>query len=160
MLTITGSSYISGRTATLLVNGNVLLTGGSQEDVGRFFQAELYDPSTGVFRYTMSMPVPRDLHTATLLASGRVLIAGGESIDNCDNSGCDIFSVAEAEVYDVSGTAWTSAGAMKVRRELHRATRLMDGRVLITGGLTFSGGLNRLVSFTVLNSAELFTERP
>jgi hypothetical protein len=30
--------------------------------------------------------------------------------------------------------------------------------VLITGGVTFNGGLDRVVQYTVLNGAELFTE--
>ncbi len=142
------------------MNGNVLLTGGHHEDVGRFSKAELYDPATGAFGYTMSMPFPRDLHTATRLASGKVLIAGGESFGDCDSTGCAIFSVTGAEVYDVNGIAWTAVGPMKVPRETHRDTLLKDGRVLITGGLTFKGGLNRPVEFTILNSAELYTERP
>ncbi len=159
MLTNTGLTYISGRPATLLVNGNVLLTGGHQEDIGRFSQAELYDPSTGVFRYTTSMPYVRDLHTEMLLASGKVLITGGES-SSCDSSGCGVFSLAAAEVFDANGLVVSSVAPMKVPREAQRATLLNDGRVLITGGLTFSGGLNRVVQYTVLNSAELFTERP
>ena len=159
MLTNIGQSYISGRTATLLINGKVLLTGGHHEDIGRFSKSELYDPSTGIFLYTTSMPYPRDLHTSTLLASGKVLIAGGESYGNCDRTGCDIFSLAAAEVYDVNGTTWTAVAPMKVPREVQRATLLKDGRVLITGGVTFNGGLNRTVRYTVLNSAELYTER-
>lgn len=160
MLTNTGLSYISGRAATLLVNGKVLLTGGQHEDVGRFSQAELYDPSTGVFLYTTSMPYPRDLHTATLLASGKVLIAGGESFGSCDSTGCSIFSLAAAEVFDLNGLAATAVAPMKVAREAQRATLLKDGRVLLTGGLTFTGGLNRIVQYTILNSAELYTEQP
>jgi hypothetical protein len=49
---------------------------------------------------------------------------------------------------------------MKEAREAQRATLLKDGRVLLTGGLTFSGGLNRTVRYMILNSAELYTERP
>jgi hypothetical protein len=159
MLTNTGWSYISGRPAALLLNGKVLLTGGEQEDVGRFPQAELYDPATGAFVFTTRMPYPRSLHTETLLASGRVLLTGGESFI-CDESRCPIYSLSNAEVYDMNGVTVTAVAPMKVSRETHRATRLNDGRVLITGGLTFMGGLNLAVQYTVLNSAELYTERP
>ncbi len=159
MLTNTGWSYISGRAATRLLDGKVLLTGGHHEDVGRFSEAELYDPSTRAFAYTTSMSYPRDLHTATLLASGKVLIAGGESFGGCD-AGCRIFSLAAAEVFDRTGAAATAVAPMKVAREAQTATLLKDGRVLITGGLTFSGGYNRVAQFTILDSAELYTERP
>ncbi|HXG71374.1 MAG TPA: kelch repeat-containing protein [Gemmatimonadaceae bacterium] len=161
MLTNTGPSYISGRTATLLISGKVLLTGGHHEDRGRFSQAELYDPSTGQFVNTMDMPYPRTIHTATLLASGKVLIAGGESEGGSNNTGCNIFSLAAADVYDASGTTRTAAAPMKVPREAQRATLLKDGRVLITGGFTFRGGLNcTTFQVTILNSAELYSERP
>ena len=161
MLTNTGQSYISGRPATLLTNGNVLLTGGHHEDIGRFREAELYDPSTGTFLFTASMKHPREQHTSTLLASGKVLIAGGESIGNCNSTGCDIFSLAAAEVYGVSGMASTAVAPMRVARQSHRATLLKDGRVLVTGGVTFKGGLNSIFhEYRILNSAELYTEQP
>ena len=143
--------YINGRTATLLDNGRVLLTGGHNEDIGRFKSGELYDPATGRFTATGDMAFVRDGHTATLLADGTVLITGGES-----EAGCAITSLAAAELYDPSKGAFSSAGRMNVRREWHTATRLEDGRVLVAGGLTFDGGLCGSVSAPPLGSAELY----
>src|SRR5262249_43124284 len=71
--------YIYGRTATLLKNGKVLVTGGEHEDCGRFANAELYDPATETFTATGSMASVRDNHTANLLPDGAALIIGGES---------------------------------------------------------------------------------
>jgi hypothetical protein len=79
--------YIAGRTATLLTNGKVLLTGGEHEDCGRFATAELYDPVTEKFIAAGEMSRQRDNHSATLLPDGSVLIAGGET-SNCDTRGC------------------------------------------------------------------------
>src|SRR5262245_11618856 len=58
-------------TATLLLNGKVLITGGAGSS------AELFDPATGMFTATGDMTTPRGSHSATLLPDGRVLIAGG-----------------------------------------------------------------------------------
>ena len=87
MVSRAGSNYLLGRTASLLLNGKVLLAGGEQEDTGRFDNAELYDPATGIFTATGAMTVPRNGHTSTLLPDGTVLIAGGQS-DTCSGSEC------------------------------------------------------------------------
>ena len=146
--------YISGQTATLIDDGRVLLTGGHHEDFGRFKSAELYDPATGRFTATGSMAFIRDGHAATLLPNGAVLITGGESV-----AGCAVLSLWSAEIYDPSSRGFVSAGRMNVRRELHTATRLEDGRVLVTGGETFDGGLCDNVSVVPLASAELYVPR-
>ena len=144
--------YINGRTATLLDNDKLLLTGGHNEDIGRFKNAELYDPATGMFTATGDMAFVRDGHTATLLTNGTVLITGGES-----EAGCAITSLSVAELYDPSKGRFGPAGRMNVRREWHTATRLKDGRVLVTGGLTFDGGLCAgVVGAGPLATAELY----
>ena len=131
--------YIEGRTATLLRNGKVLVTGGEHEDCGRFRSAELYDPSTGTFTATGDMIRARDLHTATLLPDGRVLITGGET-EECSGNGCWFAgSTASAEIFDPSTGTFDFTGNMNARREVHTATLLNNGRVLITGGLWYAG---------------------
>ena len=147
--------YISGQTATLLDDGRVLLTGGHHEDIGRFKTAEFYDPAPGTFTKTGDMAFVRDGHTATLLPDGTVLITGGESV-----AGCAVLSLGSAEIYDRFKGGFAPAGRMNVRREFHTATRLKDGRVLVTGGLTFDGGLcGSNFSVAPLASAELYIPR-
>src|SRR5215831_9546132 len=58
-------------TATLLMNGKVLIAGGAGKS------AELYDPATGTFIPTGDMTWPQGGNTATLLPDGKVLIVGG-----------------------------------------------------------------------------------
>src|SRR5262249_20104664 len=71
-------SYVEGRTASLLTNGTVLLTGGlsSSDDTSYdFADTEIYDPSTGEFTAAGNMTLYRSYHTATVLSDGTVLIA-------------------------------------------------------------------------------------
>ena len=113
-------------TATLLKNGKVLVTGGSNAS-NALASAELYDPATSTWMPTASMTVARSAHTATLLPSGKVLVAGGStSIENVYSS---------AELYDPKTATWTPTGSMNYTRNGHIATLLSNGLVLVTGGL-------------------------
>src|SRR5262249_13364563 len=67
----------TAHTATLLINGKVLIAGGSIEPVGiGLSSAEVYDFVAGQFEPTGSMSAPRWSHTATALLNGQVLVAG------------------------------------------------------------------------------------
>jgi hypothetical protein len=102
----------------------------------------------GVFARTGSMTVPRvsGSHTATLLSNGKVLIAGGDGINNNSR-----VILANAELYDPAAGTFAATGSMTTVRELHTATLLGDGMVLIAGGDNGANGL----SFQTLASAEL-----
>ena len=70
--------------ATLLPDGKVLVTGGTNAPLGMgdisgaIMAAELWDPATGAWTTLASMNVARMYHsTAVLLPDGRVLVAGG-----------------------------------------------------------------------------------
>ena len=115
-------------TATLLLNGKVLLAGGG-DDSGIYATAELYDTSTGAFAATEAMTTGRVEQTATLLPDGTVLMAG--SALNGYGGG----ALASTELYDPAGGAFTPSGNMTTPRGLGQtATLLTDGRVLIAGG--------------------------
>ena len=60
-----------GHTTTLLLDGKVLVTGGSGNET------EVYDPLSGTWTTTGTMNAMREWHTATLLPNGKVLVAGG-----------------------------------------------------------------------------------
>ena len=92
-------------TATLLANGKVLITGGTAAySSGYLASAELYDPGTGSFSPTGSMPITRYGHTATLLANGKVLIVGGGG----DTDG----ALASVELYDPGTGSFSQTGSM------------------------------------------------
>jgi hypothetical protein len=57
-----------------------------------------------------------------------VLVAGGE--------GNNSTASATAELYDPASGTWTATGSLNTARELHTATLLQNGRiVLVAGGL-------------------------
>jgi hypothetical protein len=152
-LTGGGLPYLEGRTATLLMNGAVLAAGGEQEDTGRFDNAELYDPAAGVFTATGAMTRARAGHTATPLPDGTAFMAGGES-QNCSANFCE-FSGSEAstELYNPATGTFGAAGNMTTRRELHTATLLNSGDILLTGGMVY-GGIG--IFYGSLGAAELY----
>lgn len=144
-------------TATTLADGSVLVVGG--QDRRNVFEslssAETFDPASGTFTLTgNSMQIGRAQHTATLLASGKVLVTGGENQACCTSTGSYGSRPNDtADVYDpVARTFTPTANRMSSVRYDHSATRLADGRVLVTGGII---DLN-LVGFGVTSSADLY----
>ena len=125
-LGVTGSfqstgSMITARalhTATLLMNGKVLVAGGVADtfDSAVLASAELYDPVTGTWTNTGSMAVGRASHTAVLLSSGKVLVCGGF------NSGFG--PLASAELYDPASGTWSTTGSLVEARYYQPATLL------------------------------------
>jgi N-acetylneuraminic acid mutarotase len=125
----TGSMTTSraGHTATVLVNGKVLIAGGRSGNT-ILASAETYDIAGGTFTATAdSMSVERQRHTATLLPNGKVLLAGGQN---------SISVTDTAEIYDpATDTFSPTAGTMTIPRDGHTATLLANGKVLIAGGI-------------------------
>jgi hypothetical protein len=115
-------------TATLLVDGRVLLTGCVAQCQGGAY--EVFDPHSGTFSRTAAMKDWDDVNTATLLMNGRVLFVG-----NVENDG----SPGDAEVYDPVAGTFTFIGNTIAPHEYSAAVRLLDGTVLIAGGQLIGG---------------------
>src|SRR5262249_180549 len=130
----------SGHTATLLVDGRVLVAGGT----GTPPSAELFIPESNEFVPTGGgMVYPRSGHCASLFPDGRVLIVGG------GDANANVFRTAE--VFDPVTQSFITTGNLNQARIGATATLLPSGKVLIAGGQD-SGD-------TLLSSAELYDPR-
>ncbi|WP_437288109.1 kelch repeat-containing protein [Sorangium sp. So ce406] len=110
-------------TATLLLNGKVLVAGGAEAD--RFSDAELYDPTTDTWTVTAPMERVSTVHTATLLPDGKVLLVDRSQVDD---------SESDVQVYDPVTDAWTLLLPMPRPLFGQTATLLPNGKVLMVDG--------------------------
>jgi hypothetical protein len=81
-------------TASVLLDGSVLLVGGSNSIGSPLASVERFDPSNRAFTAAGNMVTPRTRAAATPLLDGTVLVAGGAS------SGLGASALASAELYD------------------------------------------------------------
>jgi N-acetylneuraminic acid mutarotase len=126
------------QTATLLLNGKVLVAGGNNSN-GTLKSAELYNPESGTWSNTGDLTTSRAFHTATLLANGKVLIAGGFT---CAPPPASCSQLTSAELYDPANGTWSTTGSLNTARDSHTATMLQNGKVLAVGGFLGDGGLS------------------
>ncbi|MFZ0657542.1 MAG: kelch repeat-containing protein, partial [Candidatus Binataceae bacterium] len=128
--------------ATVLNNGNVLVTGGQDAKHVPIASAELFVPARGQFIATGAMVEARTDYTATLLRDGRVLIFGGEDVHG-ENPG--------AEIYDPETGRFTQTSKRPSARAGHVAILLGNGDVLIADGYDSSWGVSHPIE-----TAELY----
>lgn len=127
---------------TRLGTGRMMISGGLEVtllfgipiNVTSTNKVQLYDPATNAWSNGPNMPAGRAYHqdNQVTLADGRVLLTGGVLVPDLLNA-ANAASIANADLYDPVANAWT-AGAMSHARTGHSATRLPDGRVIVTGG--------------------------
>ncbi len=136
-------------TATLLSDGRVLVVGGIGS-TGTLRSAEIYTPATGTWSNAaadVGQPLEfRDGHAAVPLPNGKVLVMGGRIGGNTLNL------LNNAELYDPATRSWTNLPTMNSSRFLPQAVLLLNGRVLVCGGLS-RDQFNQLVR---LDTAEIF----
>ncbi|WP_327281435.1 MULTISPECIES: kelch repeat-containing protein [unclassified Streptomyces] len=131
-----------GHQATLLLDGGVLVTGGDMRgfrdedwayDPYSQWTTERYDPAAGSWSADADMPWGRSHHRALRLKSGAVLVLGGT-----DDSSLAV-GYQNAVLYDPDARSWSAGFPMAEGRWAPAALALPDGRVLVMGGLTYSG---------------------
>ena len=121
-------------TATNLMNGYILITGGKSINDVVLNSAELYCIETGEFSFTSPMIYERDFHVAINLMD-RVLIIGGRGEDYEFLNSCEIYNIYTKEFYRVDD--------MVERRYCPCVTNLENMNLLITGGT------NQIMSWSV-----------
>jgi len=134
-LTAPMQDYRNSHRATLLTNGQVLISGGGGDAT-----SEIYDPPSGTWINLASMNAERTVHTATLLQNGKVLAAGGFD----DNTAVDLSS---AELYDPNSGTWSITASMPYAADTLAAVLLTNGTVLVCGGSFNSYGVTNAAIF-------------
>ncbi len=143
--------------ATRLFDGRILITGGATTSGLGTSTCEIFDPRTEQMTPAAAMSQPRFGHAASLLPNGRVLVSGG--FQDWQNAGANFasrLSTAQAttEIYDPSTDTWSPGLTMTSARAGHSQTALLDGRLLIAGGVSggsvviISGGSYQIPVFT------------
>jgi hypothetical protein len=126
--------------AGAILIGGAQAAGGVTPDQTALF----YSADTNQFTGISKMVQPRAFHTSTVLQDGTILVAGGIS------GATDATSLATAEIYDPKTNAFSfisggancpgAPGCMLAAASERTATRLANGKVLITGGSDVHGG--------------------
>ena len=130
--------------ASALNDGRVLITGGvvTLPGLSLFLptvstsSAEIFLPgntvATSSFTPTSnSMTSARALHTSNTLGTGKVLVAGGLGLDSLAN----LLVAQTADLFDPATNTFSATGLMSNPRDLHSATVLNCGKVLLAGGI-------------------------
>ena len=130
-------------TATLF-GARVLVAGGPGQQGQGEAAVDIYDSDANRWTSARPLPQPRQ-HLAAALAGDQVLVTGG-----LVQTAAGRVVTQSALLYDPVKNAWASAGEMRSARQLHTATTLADGSVLVAGGAPDVEGRG------ALDSAELF----
>ena len=121
----------------LLAGGGVLVAGGyygDPSDLTITDSAEIYDPTTGLWKTSGSLTVPCVDFTANLLNDGKVFAAGGS------NQPFEA-SLASVEEFDPSTGGWLELPTMLAPpRYQHTTTTLHDGSLIFAGGFATGFG--------------------
>lgn len=104
---------------TLLPNGDILAAGG--RSIGASRSAEIFNPAEERWSMTGDMVQPHERTQGLLvpLLDGRVFLAA-----------------RDAEIFDPKTGTWRTSGRMQTVRGSYPATRLLDGRIMVSGGDT------------------------
>ena len=114
----------TAHTASLLLDGSVLVTGGGNSS------SEIYNPTTNQWSATAPMSRARSDHTAAVRPNGVVVVTGGRNGGTTESS---------TESYNPQSGRWWSSGSMLTARDNHGSAALASGKVLVFGGWSGSG---------------------
>ena len=117
-----------GHTATMLLDGRILIVGGGNSE-GLAKAAEIYDPTSNTFTEVGESHNERWGHKAVLLQDGTVLVIGGSKgvTDSTPEP------VTAAEIYDPATGTFSSAGTPGIT-PIWAVAVLRTGKVFLIGG--------------------------
>jgi uncharacterized DUF497 family protein len=147
-------------TATVLVDGRILLVGGTTDTAAAptpgadVFTSNPSSPTGGSIAAALGpLNVARFGHTATLLPTGAVLISGGVGSGGSALPSAELFCPINDCSFPLAHDNFYLTGTtMTVPRAFHTATGLANGDVLITGGAS-----SYSLAATFYPTAELFS---
>ncbi|MDD4004726.1 MAG: kelch repeat-containing protein [Elusimicrobiaceae bacterium] len=145
----------SNHTATMLPNGNILVTGGYTQGVtsGSITSAEIYYPSENAWVETSPLNTARQSHSAIMvpkgLYGGNILVIGGYSNSQYLDS---------MELYNPVTSQWTAlATTLTTKRAQNSATLMHNGNILICGGVNGTQGTLNSCEVVVVHDDGTFT---
>ncbi|MEW6744931.1 MAG: hypothetical protein AB1486_19430 [Planctomycetota bacterium] len=123
-------------TATRLLDGRILVTGGVNAFGVPVSSAEIYDPAGPGWTLTSAMARARAGHAASLLPDGRVLISGG-SADFSDAYQFIVTSTETTEIFNPATLSFTAGPNLAEPKVGHSSTALLTGNAIVAGGYSF-----------------------
>lgn len=144
------AARLSGSAATRMADGRVFVSSGS----GSFGVNEIYDPVRDSVSDAPGFTTARRNHSAITLLDGRILLAGGRDADFRGDS------LDTMEIYNPATNQMRLLDARMLHaRNSFLATRLADGRVLMTASGSSVTDLFDPVTETLVRSAASFGPR-
>jgi len=125
--------------AVVLGTGEVLIVGSDWEtswlsscgtSTDGSDSVEIGDPETGVWETTTSLPSRRDDPAVVALPDGRALLTGGAAGESIGWS-----AYSSTYIFDPTTHLWSRSGLLNTARTATAAALLLDGRVLVAGGM-------------------------
>ena len=129
-------------TATLLLDGTVLVVGGAREQRQHLTSVERFDPKVNTWHAEKPLDVARWLHAAVRTSEGDVVVVGGRSNAGQQGKGPGV-SIAEVEKFDVKSGSWQTLPPMsEPRQRTAVVAEASDGGVIVIGGQTATSSTN------------------
>lgn len=140
-------------TATLLLDGRVLVVGGFTTGGTVTNTTSIFNPSTGAWTAAAPTAVGHAFHTATRLPNGQVVIVAG-----CQTAGSTLMGGTRVEIYDPPTNQWWQLTYLPLGRYGHRTVTLPNGNLFVVGGLYYDSYGS--VPAYEISPAGAVTERP
>jgi N-acetylneuraminic acid mutarotase len=132
----------NGHTATLLLDGSVLVVGGAREQRQHLTSVERFDAKANTWKQEKPLDVARWLHAAVRDSEGDVVVVGGRSNAGQQGKGPGV-SIADVERFDAKTGAWQTLPPMSEPRQRTAViAEASDGGIIVVGGQTATSSTN------------------